>query len=165
MKTREDGSEHRRGASFRQKEGRARGTERGETPPEMQKTKLQHQHCRQTDAQVVEPGADSTLLIVIVSGECGKQENREVGREYCQSESGKRMNPSAGKKHPYRLRKSTELTGIRTEIYRKPSVSSSERKAGSSRCESGLCRSLFNQEHAIGERAARMRQPIEINTA
>ena len=52
--------------------------------PEMQKAKLQYQHCRKTDAQVAEPGADSTLLIVtllimimtwlfvIVSGECGK---------------------------------------------------------------------------------------------
>lgn len=53
--------------------------------PGIQKAKLQHQHCRQSDAQVVEPGADDTMLIVtllimivtwlfvIVSGEGGKQ--------------------------------------------------------------------------------------------
>ena len=61
-----------------------RGTEREKTLPEIQKAKLQHQHCRQNDAQVAEPGADSTFMIVtllimivtrlfvIVSGEGGK---------------------------------------------------------------------------------------------
>ena len=42
---------------------------------------MQNQYCRQMDAQVVEPGADSTVLIVVVSGEGGKQKNRQVGRE------------------------------------------------------------------------------------
>ena len=58
--------------------------EREKTLPEIQKAQLQYQRCRQNDAQVVEPAADSTLLIVtllimivtwvfvIVSGEGGK---------------------------------------------------------------------------------------------
>ena len=58
--------------------------EREKTLPEIQKAQLQHQRCRQNDAQVAEPGADGTLLIVtllimivtwvfvIVSGEGGK---------------------------------------------------------------------------------------------
>ena len=48
------------------------GPARGVRLPEMQEAKVKHQYCRQTDAQVVEPGADSTLLIVIVTGEGGK---------------------------------------------------------------------------------------------
>ena len=58
--------------------------EREKTLPEIQKAQLQHQRCRQNDAQVAEQAADSTLLIVtllimivtwvfvIVSGEGGK---------------------------------------------------------------------------------------------
>ena len=58
--------------------------EREKTLPEIQKAQLQHQRCRQNDAQVAEPGADGTLWImtllimivawvfVIVSGEGGK---------------------------------------------------------------------------------------------
>ncbi|MDE2889338.1 MAG: hypothetical protein OXR72_14120 [Gemmatimonadota bacterium] len=61
-----------------------RGTEREITLPEIQNAKLQHQHCRQNDAQAAEPGADSTFMIVtllmmivtwvfvVVSGEGGK---------------------------------------------------------------------------------------------
>ena len=54
------------------KEGSAKGPARGVPLREMQEAKVQHEHCRQTDAQVVEPDADSTLLIVIVTGEGGK---------------------------------------------------------------------------------------------
>ena len=72
---------------------------------------MQRQHCRQTDAQVVEPGADSTLLVVtllimivtrlfvIVSGEGGKQEYRQVSREYRQREESRWMNPSGWRIH------------------------------------------------------------------
>ncbi len=84
-----------------------RGTEREKTLPEIQKAKLQHQHCRQNDAQVVEPAADGTWLIVIVTwlimivfGERGKQEYRQVGREYHQRDNDNRVNPSGGKRHP-----------------------------------------------------------------
>ena len=73
---------------------------------------MQHQHCRQNDAQVAEPAADGTLLIVtllimivtwvfvIVSGEGGKQENRKVARENRQGENDNGMNPFEGKRHP-----------------------------------------------------------------
>ncbi|MDE2889340.1 MAG: hypothetical protein OXR72_14130 [Gemmatimonadota bacterium] len=83
--------------------------EREKTLPEIQKAKLQHEHCRRNDAQVAEPGADGTLLfvivtwltvIVIVFGEDGKQENRQVGREYHERDNNNRMNPSGGKRHP-----------------------------------------------------------------
>ena len=90
-----------------QKEGRAKAAERGKTLPEIQKAELQHQHCRQTHAQVVEPGADSTLLIVIVTlvivivnGEGGNQKRSQVGREYRQREESGWMSPSGGIKHP-----------------------------------------------------------------
>ena len=75
---------HGRCASVWQKEGSARGMEREKTLSEIQKAQLQHQRCRQNDAQVAEPGADGTLWImtllimivtwvfVIVSGEGGK---------------------------------------------------------------------------------------------
>ena len=72
LRTLEDGSGHRRGASIGKQEGSAKGSARGVPLPEMHEAKVQHEHCRQTDAQVVEPGADSTLLIVIVTGEGGK---------------------------------------------------------------------------------------------
>ena len=96
----------------------------------MQQVKVHHQYCRQTEAKALEPGADGTMLIVFVNGEGGKQKHHKVGREYRERENDKRMSPTAGKKHAYRLRKSTELTGIRLKIYRKRSASSSERKSG-----------------------------------
>ena len=103
LRTLEDGSGHRRGASIGKQEGSAKGSARGVPLPEMHEAKVQHEHCRQTDAQVVEPGADSTLLIVIVTGEGGKEEYRQVGREYHQSENGNRINPSGGVKQPRSL--------------------------------------------------------------
>ena len=54
---------------------------------EVQKAELHRQYCRQNDAQAIEPGADSTLLlVVVVCGVRGEQKYREVGREYRQSE-------------------------------------------------------------------------------
>lgn len=55
--------------------------------PEKMEGKVQYKHCRQADAQVIEPGADSTLLlVVVVAGVRSQQKYREVGREYRQSE-------------------------------------------------------------------------------
>jgi len=54
---------------------------------EVQNAELHRQYCRQNDAQAIEPGADSTLfLVVVVCGVRGEQKYREVGREYRQSE-------------------------------------------------------------------------------
>lgn len=68
---------------------------------------MQHQHCRQNDDQVVEPAADDTWLIVIVTwlivivfGERGKHKYRQVGREYHQRDNDNRMNPSGVRRHP-----------------------------------------------------------------
>ncbi|MDE3000073.1 MAG: hypothetical protein OXU79_13435 [Gemmatimonadota bacterium] len=106
---------------------------------------MQHQHCRQNDTQAAEPCADGTLLFVtllimivarvsvILSGEGGKQKNRKVASEYRQGEHDNGMNPFEGKIHPYRLRKNTELTGIRLVVYENRPDSSSERKPECSR--------------------------------
>ncbi len=121
-----------------------RGTEREKTLPEIQKAKLRRQHCRQNDDQVVEPAADGTWLIVIVTwlivivfGERGKQEYRQIGREYHQRDNDNRMKPSEGRKHPYLLRKNTELTGFQLVVYTKRSASSSKRKLEGSRKNGG----------------------------
>lgn len=100
---------------------------------EVQEVKLHRQYCGQNDAKAIEPGANRTLLIVIVSRVGGEQKYRKAGREYRHHENNKRMNPFVEKKHPCRLRKSTERTGIRMKIYRKRAISSSERKPESSR--------------------------------
>ena len=39
-------------------------------------------------------------VIVIVFGEDGKEEYRQVGRKYHQRDYDNRMNPSGGKRHP-----------------------------------------------------------------
>ena len=62
---------------------------------EVQKAELHRQYCRQYDTQAIEPGADSTLfLVVVVTGVRGEQKYREAGRENRQSEQKERMNLS-----------------------------------------------------------------------
>lgn len=106
LTTREDGSGRWRCASNGKKEGDARCATRGKQLAEIKEAKLHRQYSRQNDGEAIEPCADSTLVlivtlfIVIVFGKGGKQEYREVGREYRHHEKNNRMNPSGGKKHP-----------------------------------------------------------------